>query len=129
MYEKDTNESPPSVGSPENFLPLKPSVHQILLVLAEGHLHGYGIIQAVRQRSKKRIRLTSGAFYRHLGKLMERGLVQESRRRPREAPPRRGAYYRLTPLGRRVLAAEGRRLSELVAQTEKLGLLSGRGSA
>ncbi|HZD05051.1 MAG TPA: PadR family transcriptional regulator [Longimicrobiales bacterium] len=115
--------------SPESFLPLKPPVHQILLVLAEADSHGYGVMQAVRERSEGRVRLGTGAFYRHLGTLMEAGLVEESERRPDDDDPRRGAYYRLTALGREVVASEGRRLAELVSRTERLGLLPGSRSS
>jgi DNA-binding PadR family transcriptional regulator len=36
--------------------------------------------------------------------------------------PRRGAYYRITPRGRQVLAAEKQRLTQLVAQINKVRL-------
>lgn len=113
----------------EAHLPLKPVVVHILLALAETDSHGYGVIQAVRQRSEGRIHLRTGAFYRHLRKLLDAGLVAESDVRPADDDPRRGAYYRLTPTGRDVLAAEGRRLAGVVAATAELGLLPGEGSA
>jgi len=111
----------------EKHLPLKPVVFHILLALAEGDVHGYGVIQAVRSLSEGRIHLTTGPFYRHLAKLLDHGLVEESPERPLDDDPRRGAYYRLTRLGRDTLAAEGRRLASLVGATARLGLLSGPG--
>lgn len=112
----------------ERHLPLKPVVFHVLLALAESDLHGYGVIQAVRERSEGRIELQTGPFYRHLGKLMDEGLVEESDFRPPDDDPRRGAYYRLTALGRQVLAAEARRLGALVSATEALGVTRRDGS-
>lgn len=111
----------------ESHLPLKPVVFHILLALAERELHGYGVIQAVRQQSGGRIKLETGPFYRHLRKLIESGLVTESSARPNDDDPRRGAYYCLTTRGREVVAAEGRRLAGLVSLTAELGLMSGDG--
>lgn len=110
-------------------LPLKPVVHHILLALVEGDAHGYAVIQGVRERSAGRIPLKTGAFYRHLGRLLDDGLVDESPDRPADDDPRRGAYYRLTALGRAVLAGEGRRLAALVAESTRLGLLDDGGPA
>lgn len=113
---------PPKSPSVDRHLPLKPVVFHILLALAERDLHGYGVIQAVRERSEGRIHLQTGPFYRHLGRLMDAGMVEESEFRPPEDDPRRGAYYRLTPLGREVVAAEAKRLAALVSASEALGL-------
>ena len=111
--------------STDRFLPLKPAVLHILLALAEGEVHGYGVIQAVRERSDGRIRLQTGAFYRHLRKVMDDGLVEESVNRPKRDDPRRGAYYRLSPLGRQVLTAEVERLASLVDASRALGIVDG----
>ena len=107
----------------DRHLPLKPVVFHILLALAAGDAHGYGVIQSVREGSAGRIRLETGAFYRHLKKLLDGGLVAESADRPLDADARRGTYYRLTRLGRDVLAAESRRLSEVLETTRMLGLI------
>ena len=112
----------------EAHLPLKPAVFHILLALAEGDSHGYGVMKAVRARSDGLVNLTTGPFYRHLERLLNGGLVEESDARPQDDDPRRGSYYRLTELGREVLAAEARRLAELVAATAELGLIAGEGS-
>ena len=114
-----------AAGAAEAHLPLKPVVFHILLSLAEGEAHGYGVIQSVRDGSNGRIRLETGGFYRHLRKLLDAGLVAESDERPADADARRGTYYRLTPSGRDVLAAESRRLSEVVDATRALGLIEG----
>lgn len=110
---------------PETFLPVKPVALQILLALGEGDCHGYGVVCAVRDRSGGQIQLETGPFYRHLKRLIDDGLVEETRT-PRDADPRRGAYYRLTRLGEDVIEAESRRLAEVVAQSRRLGFHGGR---
>ncbi len=114
--------NPRQVESAESFLPLKPVVFHILLALAERDSHGYGVIRNVRERSGGRIKLETGPFYRHLKKLLDGKLVVESERRPADDDARRGTYYRLTELGREVVAAEGRRMAGLVSLTDELGL-------
>lgn len=122
-----SNASDPAAGRPEVHLPLKPVVFHILLALAEGALHGYGVIQAVRDHSEGRIHLETGPFYRHLKRLLEDELVQDSDARPADDDPRRGRYYALTPLGRRVLAAEQSRLARLLALSRELMVGMGGG--
>jgi len=95
--------------------PMKPAVLYILLALADHESHGYAVMQAVADLSGGRVPLRTGSFYRHLGRLMDDGLVEESPTRKPGDVPRRGAYYRLTPKGRHALASERRRLTELVA--------------
>jgi DNA-binding PadR family transcriptional regulator len=53
---------------------------------------------------------------------MDEGLVAEATGRREADDPRRGAYYRITGRGRQVLAAEKRRLLDLVAQMKKIRL-------
>jgi DNA-binding PadR family transcriptional regulator len=102
--------------------PLKPAVFHVLLALAEGATHGYAAMQAVREQSVGQINIGTASFYRHLARLMDDGLVAEARRPadPEHDDPRRGAYYQLTPLGRRVLTAERNRLAALVAAIDAL---------
>lgn len=116
------------VSGVESHLPLKPVVFHILLALAASDAHGYGVIQAVRTQTSDRIRLETGPFYRHLRKLMDNRWVVESGQRPDDDDPRRGAYYRLTPLGKEVLTAESRRMAEVVSLTTEMGLMPGGGS-
>jgi DNA-binding PadR family transcriptional regulator len=108
-------------------LPLRPPVLEILLTLGEGPLHGYAIIQSLRDPEGAGIHVETGPLYRHLRRMLEAGLVSQSD----EPPPgtqdddRRKAYYALTPLGEAVAREEGRRLAALVRQTRRLGFLSG----
>jgi DNA-binding PadR family transcriptional regulator len=108
--------------------PIKPAVFHILLALADGPVHGYAAMQAVRERSAGSVRLSTGSFYRHLAKLLDDGLVEEAAG-PADDDPRRGAYYRVTATGRHALARERDRLAGLVAAFDALRPASRRGRA
>lgn len=110
----------------ERLLPLKPAVLLILLTLGEEHQHGYGIMSAVRERSGGLIDLGTSHLYRHLKRLLDSGMVEETAHNDGGDPRRR--YYRLTDFGGQVLAAEAARLDGVVAQTRAIGLYSGRPS-
>lgn len=100
---------------PQKFLPLKSQWFHILLSLAGGEQHGYGIMQEVLERTSGKVRLWPATLYGSIKRLMEADLIQESSARPEpELDDARRRYYKLTPLGRRVLDAECERLQELV---------------
>jgi len=116
---------------PEDFsshLPLSPATLHILLSLAAGDRHGYGIMQDVAHQSEGRYKLGPGTLYDNLQKLMTNGLVDEARRPgPKDDPRRR--YYRLTSSGRGVLAAEVARLETVVREARHhLRTVPGRAS-
>src|SRR5688572_16859401 len=95
-------------------LPLKPVDLEILLALAESDQHGYGLVQAVAEHTKQLIVLDPGNLYRVIKRLLETGLVAESGRRSAGDEGDRRRYYKLAPLGERVLGAELDRLRRLV---------------
>jgi DNA-binding PadR family transcriptional regulator len=99
---------------------LKPMALHILLALTDRDAHGYALMQAIREQSGGQVKVQTASFYRHLGKLLDDGLAAEAANRPAGDDPRRGAYYRITPRGRKALAAEQQRLSELVAQLSRV---------
>ena len=101
--------------SAATFLPLSPATLHVLLSLAGEDLHGYGIMQEVARQSQGTYRLGPGTLYDNLQKLIQRKVVQELGRRPGDEDPRR-RYYRLTALGRGVLAAETDRLNDVVRE-------------
>ncbi len=98
-----------------SFLPLSPATLHILLSLAGEELHGYGIMQEVQRQSEGQYKLGPGTLYDNLQKLIERRLVEELGHRPGDDDPRR-RYYRLSSLGRGVLAAEISRLDGVVRE-------------
>ncbi|HEX4004796.1 MAG TPA: helix-turn-helix transcriptional regulator [Acidobacteriaceae bacterium] len=97
------------------FLPLKPQWFHVLLSLAAGDQHGYGIMQDVLERTTGKVRLWPATLYGSIKRLIEAALIEESDQRPApDIDDARRRYYRLTPLGRQVLDAECERLQELV---------------
>jgi DNA-binding PadR family transcriptional regulator len=101
--------------NPQEFIPLKNQWFHIMLSLAGGEQHGYGIMQEVLNRTTGKVRLWPATLYGSIKRLIEAELIEESDERPApELDDARRRYYRLTALGRRVLDAECERLQELV---------------
>ncbi|HET9408421.1 MAG TPA: helix-turn-helix transcriptional regulator [Candidatus Sulfotelmatobacter sp.] len=99
----------------QQFLPLKSQWFHIMLSLAGGEQHGYGIMQEVLNRTMGKVRLWPATLYGSIKRLIEAELIEESDERPSpELDDARRRYYRLTPLGKQVLDAECERLQELV---------------
>src|SRR6266567_4633439 len=97
------------------FIPLKTQWFHIMLSLAGGEQHGYGIMQEVLDRTTGKVRLWPATLYGSIKRLIEAELIEESDERPApEQDDARRRYYRLTRLGKRVLDAETERLEELV---------------
>jgi len=116
---------PTNVKDPRSFLPLTPRVLHVLLALASGPLHGYGVIIAVKQLTDGLIVLRTGTLYVLLRRLLNDRLISESGDRPRpEDDAERRRYYALTDLGKQVLEAESRRLAAVVSIAKKNGAWS-----
>src|SRR6202046_3936932 len=99
----------------QKFIPLKTHWFHILVSLAGGEQHGYGIMQDVLNRTTGKVRLWPATLYGSIKRLIEADLIEESDERPApELDDARRRYYRLTALGKRVLDAECERLQELV---------------
>jgi DNA-binding PadR family transcriptional regulator len=92
---------------------MKPNLFHILLSLAEGAQHGYGIMQEVLERTDGKVRLWPATLYGSLKRLVDDGLIEESGDRSDDDDERR-RYYRLTADGRATLTAEIGRLEDLV---------------
>ncbi len=118
------------LSSPEGYLPLKPHWFHVLLSLADQEQHGYGIMQEVLDRTDGKVRLWPATLYGTLKRLIEDELIEESDERPApELDDARRRYYRLTRLGRRVLAAESERLEDLVRIIRAKGGMAKRTAA
>jgi DNA-binding PadR family transcriptional regulator len=101
---------------PSEFLPLTPAVLHILLALADADQHGYAIAQAVEELTGGTVRMGPGTLYGSIGRMVASGLIEESSRpRSRTSDDERRRFYRMTPLGRRVLESETDRLARVVA--------------
>ena len=110
-----------------SFLPLKPNWFHVLLSLADGDNHGYAIMQEVLERTNGKLRLWPATLYGTLQRLIDGGLIEESVARPApDLDDARRRYYRLTRLGRAVLAAESARLEALVRVIRAKRSLSSR---
>jgi DNA-binding PadR family transcriptional regulator len=104
----------------KSFLPLRTNWFHILLSLTGQEQHGYGIMNDVLERTDGKVRLWPATLYGTLKRLIDEGLIEESDDRPApELDDARRRYYRLTRLGKRVLAAESERLEELVGILRK----------
>ena len=109
----------PAAPAPESFLPLKTLEFLILMTVATGERHGYGIMLDIAERTGGSVRLEAGGLYRNIRRLLSDKLLTESARRPaRDLDDERRRYYALTPLGKRVVAAEALRLRALVRAAE-----------
>ena len=115
----------PAVDS-ESMIPLTPAVFHILLALSSGPLHGYAIMQSVAETTGGRMEMGPGTLYGTVKRLLESGLISESEDRPKAAlDDERRRYYQLTTLGERVLAAETRRLDQMVRMARRKGIRPG----
>ncbi len=111
----------------EALLPLTPLSFQILLALVDAERHGYGIMKEIERRTKGRMTTATGPLYLAAQRLMESGLIAESDKRPApELDDQRRRYYKLTPFGRAVAAAEARRMAQLVDVALDKDLVQGR---
>ena len=112
--------------TPQDFLPLTQAVFHILLALADGERHGYGIMQEIAALTDGSFHILPGTLYTSLQRIVHEGLIEESSTRPDPAfDDGRRRYYRLTHLGRRVAAAEVQRLLALIAVAQHKRLLGG----
>ncbi len=109
--------------SVERFLPLRPVEFDVLLSLATGERHGYGILQDAEARGVTAVP-DVGTLYRALRRMQEQGLIDAGERREvPEAGNERRHYYQVTPLGLRVARAEARRLAVLTRAAVASGLI------
>ena len=108
----------------EAFLPVRVVEFQILLSLAAGERHGYGILRDAEARGDKKVP-DVGTLYRALARMTEQGLITgvDPGKTPDDVDERR-IYYKLTALGLRVARAEAARLAALTRAAQLGGLLS-----
>ena len=105
---------------PAQHLPLSPQDFQVLMLVFDQPLHGYGIVKASAAESGHAV-LDLGTLYRIIGRLIKKGLIEDVTAEQHD-PKRQRRYYRATDLGRRVTRAEAVRLRELL-ESEQAELL------
>ena len=109
---------------PDPASPLSTPVFQILLSLVDSTLHGYAIIQDVRERTDGEVRLTASTLYAAVKRLLDAGWIEElGRPRASESDDSRRRYYRITTVGREAARVEARRLERLTAQARAKRLI------
>jgi DNA-binding PadR family transcriptional regulator len=115
--------------SPDDLLPLTPSVFHILLAIVDEPRHGYAIMQDVMEQTNGALSLGPGTLYGCLKRMVASGLVAESDDRPEAMnDDERRRYYQLTALGTRVVRAEADRLANSVVAARSRGVLTTEGA-
>lgn len=111
--------------NPAEHLPLTPAVFNILLALADGEKHGYGIMLEVEANTQGQVIMGPGTLYGSIKRMLQAGLIEESdERADPEMDDQRRRYYRLTSLGRRTLRLEADRLVSQVRIAKSKKVLS-----
>ena len=109
--------------------PLPAAAFQILLSLAEGDLHGYGIMRQVEEQTAGKVRLGPGTLYSSIQALLEEGLIQEvdpgGPVELSDAPRERRRSYRLTSAGRKVARSEAQKMAEILRIARARRILRG----
>ena len=97
----------------------KGSAELLILSLVEDQpRHGYDIGHLIEQRSRGVLRFNVASLYPLLYRLEKRGWIQG--RWVEKAGQRRRRYYRLTPEGKKVLAAQRSSWREFVAAVNRI---------
>jgi DNA-binding PadR family transcriptional regulator len=108
---------------PNSNPPLTPAVFHILLALANGERHGYGIMKQVKVDSQGKVTMGAGTLYGSLKRMLDAGLVQESDKRvDPDMDDERRIYYQITGAGREALAAELERYKHIVTLARERNL-------
>jgi DNA-binding PadR family transcriptional regulator len=104
--------------------PLRPVELLVLLVLVDGPLHGYGLVQRIEEETDGSVRLVPGNLYPVLRRLEEHAWIAESEKRPAaDLDDARRRYYRVTDQGLTVLRSEVERMERLVRSARHRRLL------
>jgi DNA-binding PadR family transcriptional regulator len=113
----------PALDDPPIFL--TPAVFHVLLALADGPSHGYGIMQEVDEFTAGSTRLGPGTLYRSIQRMLVDGLIEELAIAAHdESDDDRRRYYRLTPKGLAAAKGEAQRIANLVDAAQQRRLLT-----
>jgi DNA-binding PadR family transcriptional regulator len=99
-----------------------PVEFEILLSLAAGQLHGYGIMQQVESRTAGSTRLGPGTLYGAIKRMTKAGWIETTDTTSTD-DARRRCYYRLTRSGRRAAAAAAKQMADTVNIAAQRGLI------
>jgi len=90
----------------------------ILKALSHGELHGYGIIQRIRQLSDEMLQVEQGSLYPALYRIEQKGWVTS--KWDVHETGRDAKFYKLTRIGRKQLEVEEASWDRLVLAVNKL---------
>ena len=90
----------------------------ILKTLARGAMHGYGIAQSIQEISDEVLRVEEGSLYPALQRLELNGWIEGEW--GLSANNRRARFYKLTPDGRKHLAAESARYRQVTGAVARI---------
>ncbi len=107
---------------------MTPLTYEVLLALADGDRHGYGIIKEIEGRVGAASAPSTGALYLALQRMQGKGLIEEALERPANDDDPRRRYYSLTDEGREQARDESLRLAALVSAARAKKLLTGGAS-
>lgn len=96
--------------------PLSESYYYILLCLAKGANHGYGIMQMTKELSGGDVAIGSGTMYGATSNMLKKGWIRESM--SNEPGLERRRLYQLTDAGREALKGEVSRLRRMLENAE-----------
>jgi len=99
------------------FLPLTPLEFRVLLVLANGALHGYAIAKEVERTDPGLGKIYPTNLYRRLQGMAGDGLIDEVPGADDDA--RRSRHFGITALGERVARAEASRLEAALVEARR----------
>ena len=111
-------------ADPATHIPLHPLAFQVLLVLMDGDLHGYGIAKAIEEKDTRLGRIYPTNLYRRLRDMATDGLIGETRSADDQGARR--STFDITTLGHDVAVEEARRLETMVVDARRYKLLAQR---
>ncbi|MEJ2205441.1 MAG: helix-turn-helix transcriptional regulator [Gemmatimonadota bacterium] len=106
-----------------------PVVLHVLLSLAGGDAHAYGIMKDVQSRTGGRVSAGPGSLHYTLTRLQEAGFIEEAAGSPGVESDARRKYFHITASGRRVLEAELSLWADVIEIARARDLIPGGGSA
>ncbi|HSW27928.1 MAG TPA: PadR family transcriptional regulator [Longimicrobiales bacterium] len=105
---------------PGRHIPMHPLEFQVLLILMDAELHGYGIAKEIERRDVRAGRVLPTNLYRRLRDMGEKGMIAEA---PGPGDGQR-RVFRITPFGKRVARAEAERMEAMVRSARRHRLLA-----
>lgn len=109
---------------PEELLPLRPAVFEIVVALGSEKLHGYDIMRRVEEHSGGTTVLRASTVYGSIKRMLAEGLIEEVKDHLAQEPDERRRYYALTDFGCEVALAEVERLEALIRRARAEGIVA-----